>query len=415
MANKISVDPDKLDQLANSFVHTLSDIEEEYKRLHIELANLIMSAPSEYSYCFYGVGDPWNTGKALVSHLIDMEQDVRNTGNKFAEADNLIGQLYKLHEKYGALTAMGALVGRQATYYGLGLTQFVKNADYSYSFRHMKALQTLSDVIDDSKYRKVARGFLKVSFLSPRYNSSSFADLVHKKYAKYLPDDVVNYTNDAKTFVKGLKNNTLNASKVSSFAKSGFKFAKTNALTTVAITGAMEIGGMGLKISENYAKYGNDPDVLKRENAKAVGNAVNNTVAISGGAIAGAVVGGAVLSVFGPVGTVVGASVGSFVGGLVGEKVAKFTAGFSEKAAMVFDDQIQGGINVFKSGFEKAGKAVDSFNTGVDFANKQIKETFADPVGKIKDISKGFSKAKETAESLVSGAENFLKGKFSFG
>ncbi|MGD6796115.1 hypothetical protein [Metabacillus indicus] len=415
MSKNISVDPDKLDQLANTFVHKLSDIEEEYNRLHLDLVNLIMSAPPEYSHCFYGVGDPWNTGNSLVSQLSGLEQDIRNTGNKFAEADNLIGQLYKLHDKYGALTAMGALVGRQATFYGLGLTQFMKNADNAYAFRHLGALQKLSDVIDNSKYKKVARGFLKVSFLSSKYKDSTFADLVHKKYVRYLPDDVINFTNDTNTFTKGLKNGTLNSSKVSSLAKSGLKFAKSNALTTVAVTGVMEIGGMGLKISENYAKYGNDPDVLKRENAKAVGNAVNNTAAISGGAIAGAVVGGAALSVFGPVGTVVGASAGSFVGGLIGEKVAKYTSGFSEKVALAFDDQIQAGVDVFRSGYEKAGQAVEKLNQGVDYANKQIKETFSDPIGKAKEIGEGLSKAKDTAKSLVSGAGNFLKGKFSFG
>ncbi|UOK58370.1 hypothetical protein MGI18_03445 [Bacillus sp. OVS6] len=45
MSGKISVDPNRLDELANQFVFKLNDIEEESKRLHIELANLILSAP----------------------------------------------------------------------------------------------------------------------------------------------------------------------------------------------------------------------------------------------------------------------------------------------------------------------------------------------------------------------------------
>ncbi|WP_243290990.1 hypothetical protein [Bacillus sp. FJAT-47783] len=57
---------------------------------------------------------------------------------------------------------------------------------------------------------------------------------------------------------------------------------------------------------------------------------------------------------------------------------------------------------------------MDGFNKGVDFVNDQIKDTLSDPVGKVKEISKDFSKAKETASSLVNGAKGFLEEKFSF-
>ncbi|MGM0923961.1 MAG: hypothetical protein ACQEWW_22595 [Bacillota bacterium] len=415
MSEKISVNPDKLDELANSFVNNFADIEAEYKKLHLDLANLIMSAPPEYQHCFYQVGDPWATGNALVDRLSDLEFDIRTTANKFAEADNLIGKLYKLHEKYGALTALGALSARQAAYYGIGLTKFMKNADDIYTFKHMGALNALSDVIDNSKFKKIARGYLRFSFISKKYNGYSFADLLHKKYAKYLPVEAVDYANDSRSLFRNIKNSSVDMDTLKSFGKSSWKFAKINGPITFAVTAGASTVGMGLKISENYAKYGNNPEVLKRENAKAVGTAVNDTIVIGGASVAGAVVGGALGSIVGPAGTVIGSAAGSFIGGVVGEKLAKFTAPYVEKAAVAFKEPIHHLVSGAKAGFEKAGKAVDAFNSGVEYANKQIKETFADPIGKAKEIGEGISKAKDTAKSLLGGAASFVKGKFSFG
>ncbi|MGX2958162.1 hypothetical protein JNUCC23_02610 [Peribacillus sp. JNUCC 23] len=414
MANKISVDPDRLEELANQFVLDLSAIEAEYKQLHLDLFNLISSAPAEYSHCFSHVGDPWGTGNQLVDRLSEMEQDLRMTADKFSDADNLVAKLYKLHEKYGTLTAMGALSAKKLTYYGLGFTQFAKNTDGLFTYRHMGVLHQMSDAIDGSKYRNVAKALLSPTYLAKKYNNTPFANLVHKKIAQYLPDDVVKFTSSSTALFDGIQNRALDSSKFKSFVQTGAKFGRTNAISTLAVTGIVEAGGMGLKISENYSKYGDQPEILKRENAKAVGHAVNNTVAITGGSIAGAVVGGALGSLVGPVGTVIGATAGSVVGGFVGEKAAKLTAGLAEKAAMVFKEPIHDGLEMIKGGLEKAGKAVEGFNKGVDFVNDQIKSTIADPVGKVKEIGKGLSKAKETASSLVDGAKDFLEDKFSF-
>ncbi|MFE4703825.1 hypothetical protein [Peribacillus simplex] len=414
MGNKISVDPDRLEDLANEFVSHLSKIEEEYKSLHLELVNLISSAPAEYRHCFYQVGDPWGTGNQLVDLLSEMEIDLRMTANKFSDADNLVGQLYKMHEKYGALTAMGALVSKQLAFYGLGFTQFIKNSDGVYMYKHMNALNKLTDVVDNSKFSNVARAYLNPTFLLKKYRDVPYADLVHKKVAKYLPGDVVKYTDSSKALFEGIKYRALDSTTFKSFLQTGAKFAKTNAVSAVLVTGVMEAGGMGLKISGNYAKYGNNPEVLKRENAKAVGNAVNNTVAISGGSIAGAFVGGALGSLLGPVGTVVGAAAGSFVGGLVGEQAAKLTAGIAEKAAIVIKEPIHDGLELIKGGLENAGKVVEGVNKGADFINDQIKDTIADPLGKAREIGNGLSKAKETASSLTDGAKDFIGDKFSF-
>ncbi|KON85643.1 hypothetical protein AF332_01475 [Sporosarcina globispora] len=415
MGNEISVNPDRLEDLANDMVTRLSRIEDEYRNLHMEIADLINSAPPEYRHCFYHVGDPWGTGNQLVGQLSEMEIDLRMVANKFADADNLVGKLYKLYEKYGALTALGALMTKQLAFYGLGFTQFTKNADGVFTYKHMAALQKVTENIDETKkLGTMTRAFLSPLYLTSKYKDVPLADLVHKKIAKYLPDDVVNFTNSSKALYGALEVGAADSAKFKSFVKTGAKFAKTNVISTVALTGIMEAGGMGLKISDNYAKYGNNTDVLKRENAKAVGNAINNTVAISGGAIVGAVVGGALGSVVGPVGTVVGAAAGSFVGGLIGEQAAKLTAGIAEKGAILFKEPIHHGVELFKAGFEKAGKAIDVANKGIDFVNKQIKETIADPIEKVKDIGKGLSKAKETAGSLIEGAKGFLGKKLSF-
>lgn len=415
MGNDISVNPDRLEDLANDLVTRLSRIEDEYRNLHMELADLINSAPAEYRHCFYHVGDPWGTGNQLVGQLSEMEIDLRMVANKFADADNLVGKLYKLYEQYGAVTALGALMTKQLAFYGLGFTQFIKDADGVFTYKHMAALQKVTDKIDESKkLGTMARAFLGPLYLRSKYKDVPLADLIHRKIAKYLPDDVAKFAGSSRAFFDEIKYKTFNPTTFKSFVSTGAKFAKTNALSTVVLTGAMEVGGMGLKISENYAKYGNNPDVLKRENAKAIGNAVNNTVAISGGAITGAVIGGALGSLVGPVGTVVGAAAGSFVGGIIGEKAAKLTAGIAEKGAILIKEPLHHGVEFFKGGFEKAGKAVEAANKGIDIVNKQIKETMSDPVGKIKDIGKGLSKAKETAGSLLDGAKGFLDKKLSF-
>ena len=145
------------------------------------------------------------------------------------------------------------------------------------------------------------------------------ADLVHKKFTKFYPSDTVAFTNSVRDFTKG-SINWKDTAGIKSVLKNGARFAKGNAIIATVVTGATETVGCGLKIAENYAEFGDQPEVLKRENAKAVGNAVNNTVFIAGGSVAGAVVGGALGSFAGPIGTVVGGAIGSAVGGFIGEK-----------------------------------------------------------------------------------------------
>ncbi|MEC1259065.1 hypothetical protein P9D34_01145 [Bacillus swezeyi] len=407
MGKEILVDPDKLEGLANDFVKELTDMEKLYKDLHLELTTMILGCDPRYSHCFSGVGDAWSSGSDLVGKLDANERYIRKTADKFAEQDDILRKLYNLYDNYGTLTAMAGVSMTQFKYYGLGITKFVKDGSGLYSVKHTKLLMDLSRIIDESKYSRAARILLSPKYLFKNPNLP-FADLVHKKFTKFYPQDTVDFTNKIKSFAAGMVDEAGNKAAFKDVLKAGGKFAKGNAITAALITGATETVGMGLKISENYSKYGNNREVLKRENAKAVGNAVNNTVWITGGSVAGAVIGGALGSTLGPVGTVVGGAAGSFIGGIVGEQAAKLTAGIAEKTALLLKNPIQAGLDKAKKGFELAGKGVQAFNQGIDNVNEGIRKG-AETVGK------GFQKAKETAGSLVNGAKNFFSGKLSFG
>jgi len=412
MSKQISLNPDEMENLANGFVHKISDLEFDYKDLHLKLADLIMSAPYEYTHCFSNVGDTWQTGSALVNRLSEMEQDIRNTAEKFVERDDYIGKMYNLYDKYGTLTAMGALVSNQAFYYGMGLTNFLKKADgVSFRYRHSTELMKISRYVDGYQYRNVIRGYISpTSFFRKELRDASFADLLHKRYAKYLPQEVIGHHNSSRNLKSALEMGRLTKTDVMDFLSTGKKIARANAGLTFLVTGAVETVGMGLKISDNYAKYGNDPAVLKRENAKAVGNAVNKTVMVGTFSVGGAVIGGTLLSVAGPMGTVVGGAIGSAVGGFVGEYLAKYTAGFAERTAIKFQDSINSGLNSLKGLATTAGEVKEKFDTVKDKVNEEIKETLKNPLGKAGEFK---DKAKETANSLLDEAKDFMGLKFS--
>lgn len=52
MSGNIAVDPDKLEQLANDVVTELTDMENKYKDLHVELGQMILQCDPRYSGCF---------------------------------------------------------------------------------------------------------------------------------------------------------------------------------------------------------------------------------------------------------------------------------------------------------------------------------------------------------------------------
>ncbi|MBP3038696.1 hypothetical protein J9303_04150 [Bacillaceae bacterium Marseille-Q3522] len=398
MANKISVHPDQLDGLANRFVNEINAMEGLTQDLHLELGSMIINCDYRFRHCFNGVGDAWGAGKNLTSQLNDNEIYIRNTGDKFAWHDNLISKLYKLHQEYGNITALGSLTMAQITYYGLGFTKFTKDANGFFSFKHTDILDDAAKAVDKSKYSKTARIFLDPFSLRKKNLDKSFSDIIHKQVTRYYPQYVTDFTNAVRGKLFGLTNNKITFGDAIRLGKG---FARSNALSTFIVTTGSEIIGAGLKISENYSKYGNNREVLKRENAKAVGNAVNNTVAITAGSVVGGVIGGAIGSFAGPVGTVVIGSLGSFVGGYIGEKAASLTAGIAEKAALLFQDQIQAGIDSIGKLYESAAIGITAINKGTDIVKKEI--------------NKGIDKVKDTASSLIEGAKDFFNGKLSFG
>ncbi|WP_110926233.1 glycine zipper domain-containing protein [Bacillus massiliglaciei] len=398
---KISIDPDKLEGLANGLVTEMASIEETWHNLEIELYQLQAGCEPEYSYCLSGIGDNWSPGRNLLDELSNAEIYIRDTASKFADQDNYIQKLYNLHSQYGTMTALGGTLATQGVYYLMGLTRFSQGADGRYVLTHNPLLQKVGDMVDNSRFRGPIR-----TFISPtsRFTSSRLkptADLIHKKYTKFLPTDAVDLANNVQGFKHQFRNPAAPKVSFKEVVRAGGKLARGNAIVTGLVTAGSEAFGAGLKISDNYAKYGDNPAVLKRENAKAVGNAVNNTVAITAGSTAGAILGGTIGSLAGPVGTVIGATVGSFVGGLVGEQAAKLTSGLAQKAAIAMKEPINAGINLFREGFQKAGKIVGPVNDGIDAVNKEIK--------------KGFNKVKDTAGSLMNGAKSFFGKKLSFG
>lgn len=56
MSGNIAVDPDKLEQLANDVVTELTDMENKYKDLHVELGQMILQCDPRYSSCFFRSG-----------------------------------------------------------------------------------------------------------------------------------------------------------------------------------------------------------------------------------------------------------------------------------------------------------------------------------------------------------------------
>lgn len=110
MSGNIAVDPDKLEQLANDVVTELTDMENKYKDLHVELGQMILQCDPRYSSCFSGVGDAWSSGKALVTKLSDNEIFIRKTSDKFVEQDDILRKLYHAYDKYGTMTSLTALM-----------------------------------------------------------------------------------------------------------------------------------------------------------------------------------------------------------------------------------------------------------------------------------------------------------------
>ncbi|AZB44579.1 hypothetical protein CEF21_21090 [Bacillus sp. FJAT-42376] len=401
MAEKISIEPDKLESLANSVVKELALIEDINTDLKNALSRMILNVDSKFAHCFSVVDTYGDAGDKLIDKMDDVDKDLRKVSEKMAEADNTLQFLYGLYDKYGTVTGMGVVAANQMKYLLTGLTDYTLGANGLWSFKHYGPFASLAAKIDASEYRNVARGFLGLKYLKKKFASNSFADLVHMKFAKYLPQDVVNYTNSFQGFIKGAVNEAGEKFTFGQVMKTGWKFAKTSAPMTALITAGTELTGMGLDIAGNYEKYGNNTEVLKRENAKAVGRAVYKTGVVTGFSVAGAALGGAAGTFLGPGGTIVVGALGATAGGIVGEVVAESTQFIAEDVALVFKDQIHSGVEHFRGTMEKVGKVAGKVDDAIEKGNDMIKE------GK-KAVDKGLKKVSDTASSLVKDAGHFF-------
>ncbi|MTH54527.1 hypothetical protein GKZ89_14070 [Bacillus mangrovi] len=401
MAEKISIEPDKLESLANSIVIELALIEEINTDLKDALSRTILNADPQFAHCFSGVDAYGSAGDQLIDKMDDIDKDLREVSGKISEADNTLQFLYGLYDNYGTVAGMTAVAANQMKYLLTGLTDYTLGADGLWRFKHYGPFAALAEKIDASKYRNLARGALNPNYLRKQFMNNSLADLVHMKYAKYLPQDVVNYTNSFQGFIKGALNEAGEKVTFGQVMKTGWKFAKTSAPLTAIITAGTELTGMGLSIAGNYEKYGNNTEVLKRENAKAVGRAVYKTGVVTGFSVAGAALGGAAGTFLGPGGTIVVGALGATAGGIIGEVVAESTQWIAEDVALVFKDQIHTGVERFRGTMEKVGKVAAKVDDAIEKGNEVINE------GK-KAIDKGLKKVSDTASSLIKDAGNFF-------
>lgn len=248
---------------------------------------------------------------------------------------------------------------------------------------------SLITAVENSKMNKFAR-FL----ISPTQfwrSNVSMSELLFRKFTRLFPSDITNMTNSMQKFVSEVRGassfeGATGAIKANagSLAKNALRIGKSNAVLAVVLTGTIETVGAGIKITENYSKYGNNVELLKQENAKVVGQAVYKTAVVSTTTIAGATLFGAAGSVFGPVGTVVGAHVGGFIGSWVGDIIVDKTPGVQKW----FEDQAMKHKEAIHSGIEK----------------------IADGVQSVKD---GFNAVKDQTADLLAGAKNCF-GKLGF-
>ncbi|MEH7225797.1 hypothetical protein V7112_18455 [Bacillus sp. JJ1566] len=326
--------------------------------------------------------------------LIQLKSFITNTVQTYQTAENKVSQKGKqledklqefrknllpsnLYEFYnntwgvvdGLITA-GLYSGSAFLYQALGF-QFEKMDNGLYRFitsdKNFKKFNIptgrVIDFIERNKYLNTAARFLAKPSSLFRHKDKSLSELIYNKYTKQFPKTVVNYANNVKAMMLGASDDgargVMNVIKnnAGAMTKNSLRFLKGNAILAGGITVVTEGIGATIKITENYALYGNDIEKLKTENAKVVGEAAYKTVVNTAASTAGAVILGGALSVLGPVGTVVGASVGGFLGSLVGDAITKHTPQWVTDTAVKFKDNIH-------KGTEFIGKGVDKVKEG---------------------------------------------------
>ncbi|MEH7457874.1 hypothetical protein V7183_11705 [Bacillus sp. JJ1127] len=394
MGREISIDVNSVQTMANDFVKEMTYIENLSKNLRSQMNEVVSMAyySPYFQNCITGlVSQNATTHQAennLVSKISKTESYARKTADQFEEADSMLAKLLKFNELWGNFTAAGTTSLLTLAASRTGFPKFVKEGvkwGVQYQDDYMRAISK----IENSRFKNYVRFWLNPLSLGKKYKDYHVGDFIAKKLTNFYPKVIVDYSNAAENIKKGYKSDgfksamkTAMKTDAESLLKTGAKFAKSNAISGVLVTAAGETVGLGMNVFDNYRKYGGNEAVLKRENAKAVGRAVNNTIVGGGVIAAGGVIGGTIGTfIGGPVGTVVGAAAGSFLAGFVSDKIASKTAGFAENMAVKFKEPIHSAIEVTGSTLKKAG----------DFVNK----------------------VEDSAKSLVNKGKNFFK-KFAF-
>ncbi|MGD7006893.1 hypothetical protein [Metabacillus sp. 84] len=421
MGYKIEANPDKLEAFANSIVKELAFLEKQADTLDDELDNIIKYCSPEYLHCFSGVGNTAATSDQVIERLDKHERDIRDAGGKLVEQDDILMKLYDFYDQYNTAMIFGGSMLGAGKYMASGVTQFLLNADGNFIVKNMQFLDDFGRMVDQSKYKTIIKAFISPTMMG--FKNKSVSELLFKRMTGFFADDAANFNNNVRNWVNGSVDDLGKKVSFMDVVKTGGKFAKGNFLLTTVVTAGSETFGAGVTIADNYNKYGDNPEVLKRENAKAVGKAANKTFWVTAGSGVGTVIGGALGSFGTPVGTVLGGAAGGAAGAYVGERIAEATAGAAESLALKYDDTIQSGITGIRNlggdvskGIEKASavaskvtEEVDKhLNKGIDMVEKGINDAG-------KKVKNELKKVEDTAASMVNGAKDFLSNPFSFG
>jgi hypothetical protein len=406
------VDPRKVAQLSNDFLALKRIIEDRETGLNNEMKQMLARTRSQYhehyvrsavSEVEQTLGEIRRLSAALTAQLHTTASSLTSAAGIYQkveeQAKSLMDQAKTFMEEGRASDAWdrydntigraGELVtamGRTASAGILGLLGF-QYANLN-GFRQFQLLDdiaagrlkipvgSLIQKVEASRFNSLAR-FLVNPLTLFKYKDKGLAELIYKSFTKIFPSDVANLTNTVQEFRKGLRSSTtaagaMNVVKSSSgtLLKNALRVGKGNAITAGIITAGVETVGASLRIAENRVKYADNPEKLKEENAKAIGQAVYKTTVITGTSVAGATIFGAIGSLAGPGGTVAGAAFGGFVGSWVGEVICEKTAGWVDsasvavmKAGEAVKDAAQAGFNEVK---KQATKLADGAKEALD-------------------------------------------------
>ncbi|MCI3920632.1 hypothetical protein MO973_10345 [Paenibacillus sp. TRM 82003] len=409
------VDPRKVEELAQQFLKLKRTIEDRETGIHRQMSGIVAATRSQYHESYVRtaaaeaegtLGEIRRLSASISSRLQARSSTLVQAANTFRRDEEAAKSMASRTDPFQEFLEKDGASDRYEWYDGtVGTTQdagqALRRAMYTgalaflgFRFEALNgkfAFQLLDDVklgklklpigsliqrVEASRVNGLARFY--VNKLSIFYKDKSLAELIYRRFTRFFPSDLTTISNTTKEIGKALRASgslsdgaAIVKANAGQLLRNAGKIAKANAITAVAITAGTETIGAGIRIVENYAKYGHDIEKLKEENAKEVGRAAYNTAVISTTTIGGAVIGGTVGSLLGPAGTVIGAAAGGFVGSVVGDLICKKTPEWVEDASLYAKDAIYAGTefvadavrgtkDTFDAVKEHTGKLIDN-------------------------------------------------------